>query len=283
MTQRPHDGSEEPEAADPVMLAVLANRGRTAAVLSVEEERLVDAWVAGELAPEEAERAAALVRRNSLAAERALERRLLNAARQGSPVPPSLEARILRSASSAPSSPFGAWWRSLSRRQWLAIASVAAAACVAAIAVAPMLQQSMGPGAPVQLALATFADRTALFEPSDTRMRGTTPPPAPAEQRFRDVEIPTDILKGLIAASERQGNMSSRDIDAYLPLGAAADSRPVRIIVDSAIRDRLLASDGRDRVPVRIYDLKDPRATDIRNMIRGIPDDAHAYLLTLKP
>jgi hypothetical protein len=77
--------------------------------------------------------------------------------------------------------------------------------------------------------------------------------------------------------------MPSRDIDAYLPVGAAADSRPVRLIVDSAIRDRLSASDGRDRVPVRIYDLEDPRAIDIRNMIRGIPDDAHAYLLTMKP
>ena len=279
MSQRPSDASEEPEAVDPVMLAVLANRGRTTAVLSAEEERLVDAWATGALAPEEAERAAELVRRNSLAAERVLERRLLDAANQGSPVPQSLEARILKSAPSARSSPIGGWWRSLGRRQWLAIATVAAAACVAAIAVAPMLQQSMGPGAPVQIALATFSDRSALFEP---RMRGPIPP-APSEQRFRDVEIPTTILAEWIAASQRRGNVSAGDIDAYLPIDAAADSRPVRLIIDSALRERIPSGDRRDRVPARIYDLKDSRTVDIRNMIRGIPDDVHPYLLTLQP
>ena len=73
MTVRPPEGSEEPEAVDPVMLAVLSNRGRTATVLSPEEERLLDDWLAGRLSPEAGERAAALVSRNSLAAERVLE------------------------------------------------------------------------------------------------------------------------------------------------------------------------------------------------------------------
>ena len=50
-------------------------------VLSADQERLLDDWVAGRLAPEDAERAAALVKQNTLAAERVLERRLLEAAR----------------------------------------------------------------------------------------------------------------------------------------------------------------------------------------------------------
>ena len=80
MNARPPDGSDEPEAVDQVMLAVLSNRGRDATALSAEQERLVDDWMAGRLAPDDAERAAALVRQNALAAERVLERRLQAAA-----------------------------------------------------------------------------------------------------------------------------------------------------------------------------------------------------------
>jgi hypothetical protein len=283
MTVRPTEGSEEPEVVDPVMLAVLANRGRNATVLSAEQERLLDDWVAGELPPEAAERAAELVRRNSLAAERVLERRLLDAAQQSSPVPQALEARILSRAPAAGSSTLAGWWRSLGRRQWLGVAGVAALACIAALAVAPMLQQTMREGAPVQVALATFADRSALFEPSDTRMRGPGPPPSPADQRFRDVDIPLGVLKALIATAGQPSAAASRDIEAYLPAGAGAGKEPVRVIVDSALRDSVVADGVRDRMAVRIYDLKDPRAADIRNLIAGAPDNAHAWLLTLKP
>ena len=87
MNARPPDGSDEPEAVDQVMLAVLSNRGRDATALSAEQERLVDDWVAGRLAPDDAERAATLVRQNALAAERVLERRLQAAASESPPVP----------------------------------------------------------------------------------------------------------------------------------------------------------------------------------------------------
>ena len=82
MNARAPDGSDEPEAVDQVMLAVLANRGREATVLTAEQERLLDDWLAGGLAPQDAERAATLVRQNTLAAERVLERRLQMAARR---------------------------------------------------------------------------------------------------------------------------------------------------------------------------------------------------------
>ena len=61
MNARPPDGSDEPEAVDQVMLAVLSNRGRDATVLSADQERLLDDWVAGGLAPDDAERAARLL------------------------------------------------------------------------------------------------------------------------------------------------------------------------------------------------------------------------------
>src|SRR5262249_47281808 len=158
--------------------------------------------------------------------------------RQGSPVPPSLEARILKAVPPARSSGEGNWWRSLRRRQWLGIAGVAALACVAAVAVAPMLQQTMREGAPGQGALATFTDRTALFEPSDSRVRGGGQPPSPTDQRFRDVDIPLPVLKALVATAAQPSIAASRDIEAYLPAGADAGKAPVRVIVDSALKDK---------------------------------------------
>jgi hypothetical protein len=280
MTVRPPDGSEESEASDPVMLAVLSNRGRSGSLLSPEEERLLDDWVAGHLAGEAAERAAALVKRNRLAAEYVLERRLLDAARQGSPVPPSLEARIVGAAPAARASAFGGWWRSLGRRQWLGVAGVAALACVAAIAVAPMLQQTMRDGAPLQVALATFGDRTALFEPSDSRVRGPGPPPAPADQRFRDVEIPLRILRTVLASGDGSSQAAAaREISPYLTNA----SRPLYVVVDAALKRRLETAAGEDRVPVRIYDLDDPRSSNVRSLVGPIPAGRQAYLLSVKP
>ena len=98
MNARPPDGSDEPEAVDQLMLAVLSNRGRDATVLSAEQERLVDDWMAGRLAPDDAARAAALVRQNTLAAERVLERRLQAAASESPPVPQQLTAQILKAS-----------------------------------------------------------------------------------------------------------------------------------------------------------------------------------------
>jgi hypothetical protein len=282
MSAHPPDGSDQPEAPDQVMLAVLSNPGREAIVLSSDEEQLLDDWVAGRLASDAAERAAGLVKRNALAAERVLERRLLDAARHSPPVPQSLAERVLTPAPPAKASAFGGWWRSLGRRQWIGIAGAAALAGIAAIAVAPMLQQTTREGAPLQVAMATFRDRTPLFEASDIRMRGTGPQPSPADLRFRDVEVPIGILRNLVATSGQPAGAASREIEAYLPTAAGSGKEPVRVIVDSALKERAEA-DSRDRMAVRMYDLRDPRAADIRSMVAGLPDDARTYLLTLKP
>ena len=283
MNARPPDGSDEPEAVDQVMLAVLSNCGRDATVLSAEQERLVDDWVAGRLAPDDAERAAALVRQNTLAAERVLERRLQAAASESPPVPQQLTAQILKASAPPKASAMGAWWRSLGRWQWTSIAGAAALASILVVAGMPLLQQMMSGGGPLQVAMVTIGDRGPLFEASDLRMRGTTPPPGPATgERFRDVEMPTGLLKDLVATSGQPKSATSREIERYvLGTGETAD-RPVRVIVDSSLKQRIDTAD-RDRMLVRVYDLGDPRSADVRSLVGLPPGNERAFLLTVRP
>jgi hypothetical protein len=282
MNARPPDGSDEPEAVDQVMLAVLSNRGRDATVLTAEQERLVDDWMAGGLAPDDAERAAALVRQNALAAERVLERRLQAAASESPPVPQQLMAQILKASAPQKTSTIGAWWRSLGHWQWTSIAGAAALASILVVAGMPLLQQMMS-GGPLQVAMVTISDRGPLFEASDLRMRGTTPPPGPATgERFRDVEMPTALLKDLVATTGQPKSATAREIERYVPGTGETADRPIRVIVDSSLRQRIDAAD-RDRMPVRVYDLNDPRSADIRRLVGLPPANERAYLLTVRP
>src|SRR5262245_62462764 len=175
MSAHPPDGSDQPEAVDQVMLAVLSNPGREARVLSADEERLLDDWLAGRLDSEGTERAAALVKRNSLAAERILERRLIDSAQRSPPVPADLGARILARAVSP--RPMGrSWWHNLGRWRWPTVVGALALASLLFAVGGPVVQRAMQGGAPIQLAMATIGDRTALFEPSCLRTRGPTTP-----------------------------------------------------------------------------------------------------------
>ena len=280
MTGRPPESRDEPEAPDPVMLAVLSNKGRNAVALSAEQERLLDAWVAGRLAPQDATRAEGLARDNRRAAERVLERRLLEASRDGA-VPEALSARVLAAvsppvATTAPRS----WWQGL-QVGWTGVLGLAAMAAILLIALAPLLQRTFQPGDSLQVAMAEIGDRSALFEPSDVRLRGPTPQPPPADLRFRDVEMPTALLRDLLKAA-REGPTPDmvRALQPYIPLGAAAAPAP-RIVLDAALRQRIDGA-ASDRLPVRIYDLADPRADDIRKLL-GAAGEGRAWLLTLKP
>jgi hypothetical protein len=282
MSAHPPDGSDQPEAVDPVMLAVLSNRGRDATLLTSDQERLLDDWVAGQLAPAEAERAAALTQQNSLAAERVLERRLLEAARQSPTVPQELEARVLGASLPPKAAPSGAWWRPLGRWQWTTIAGALALAAIVAVVGVPLWQQVLQGGDSLQVAMVTINDRNPLFEPSDLRTRGPAPPPGPVvEQRFHDVEVPTSILKGLLAAAAAPRRAASREIEPYLSM--SGDGRPAQVIVDSALKARIDAGADGERMPVRIYDLEDPRAADLRPLVGPLPKGRRIYLLTLKP
>lgn len=283
MNARPPDGSDEPEAVDQVMLAVLSNRGRDATVLSADQERLLDDWVAGRLAPDDAERAANLVRQNTLAAERVLELRLQAATRESPPVPEQLTAQILKANAPPKTSAVGAWWRSLGRWQWTSIAGAAALASILVVAGLPALQQMMSGGGSLQVAMVTINDRSPLFEPSDLRMRGTTPPPGPVTgERFRDVEMPTALLKELVATTGQPTSAMRSEIERQiLAIGEATD-RPIRLLVDSSLKQRMDTAD-RDRMLVRVYDLNDPRSADIRRL-PGLPSgNERAYLITVRP
>jgi hypothetical protein len=129
----------------------------------------------------------------------------------------------------------------------------------------------------------TFPDRTALFEPSDLRLRGgDRSPSAGQERRFRDVEAPVSLLKQLNRAGTRLDAIGLRDLEGLLPSDAAG--KPARIIVDSTLATRAAAGPDGARLPVRLYDLDDPRAADLRAAI-GIPAEPgfRHFLLTVRP
>jgi hypothetical protein len=280
MNVRPSDGRDQPEAVDEVMLALLSNRGRNATVLTVDQERLLDEWVDGRLAPDATERAVALVRQNSLAAERVLERRLLTAAAAGPSVPQALAAHVLRSTS--PPAPLSDLPRPSRRWRWLALAGAIALASIVVTVGVPLWRETMQDSAPTQVAMVTIGDRTPLFEPSDIRTRGTAPQQnVPGAQRFSDVEVPKAVLQAVMAA--KPGSAALSQFKPYLPSAGQDDHRPVALFVDAALKERVDAGDGRDRMAVRIYDLEDPRAADIRSLAGALPDGARSYLLTLKP
>jgi len=282
MNARPPDGSDEPEAVDQVMLAVLSNRGRDATLLSADQEQLVDDWVAGRLAPDDAERAAALVRQNTLAAERVLERRLQAAASESPPIPQELTAQILKANAPPKASAIARWWRSLGRWQWTGIAGAAALASILVVAGMPMLQQILSGGGPLQVAMVTISDRSPLFEASDLRMRGTTPPGPVVAERFRDIEMPTGLLKELVATTGQAKRATSREIERYvLSAGETADN-PIQVIVDSSLKQRVDTSD-RDRMLVRVYDLNDPRSGNLKSLVGLSSGNKRAFLLTVRP
>jgi hypothetical protein len=271
MSTRATDPGDEP-AVDQVMLAVLSNRGRNAEALSRDQERLLEAWVAGRLAPSDAARAEALVKDNALAAERVLERRLVTAAEQSPPVPAALGTRVLKTDwPAAKPVVFGGWRRALGRRSWIGLAGAAALASIALVASLSLVQR----GPPIQIALATISDRNALFEPSDIRLRGADRRPSRDDLRFRDVEVPTGILKDLSTAP--------REIEPYLPNAAEGAGSPLRVLLDVALKQRIETANAIGLMPVRIYNLEDPRAADIRKLVEIPPTAGRTYLLTMKP
>jgi hypothetical protein len=155
-------------------------------------------------------------------------------------------------------------------------------AAIVAVVGVPLWQQAMQGGEAMQVAMVTINDRNPLFEPSDVRMRGPGPPPGPVvEQRFRDVEVPTSVLKGLLAAAAAPRSAASREIEPYLSM--SGDGRPAHVIVDSALKAKIDAGGDGERMLVRIYDLEDPRAADIRPLVGQLPKGRRVYLLTLKP
>ena len=340
----PDDLSE----SDRAMLSAISRRQRDDTPLSLEQERLLDSWIAGRLPFEEVDRAAQLTRSNKLAAERILERRLITAANEGPDAPVALSARILGASQPSPNQmaasvlrkaahqpregandefamaacdelretayevrpgaptassarnlrasrpPRSAGvsnlrWPTFSAWQWSGFG--AAAAAIVAIAVfgfqvwQTQLDQSF------QIAMATIEDRNVLFEEPKYRTRGRqqqAPAPSasstqePTESRFRDVEVPTTLLRRAInGASTDKGELEYSELMSYLRTQNEAFDRQARIVIDSALSDIVSeTAPERTSIQIRAYDLDDPRAATIRSKVRPLPANAKAILLT---
>jgi hypothetical protein len=113
-------------------------------------------------------------------------------------------------------------------------------------------------------------------------MRGSTPLGPVIGERFRDIEMPTGLLKDLVSTSGPLKTTASREIEGYVLGAGQTTDRPVRVIVDSALKQRLEATDG-ERLLVRVYDLNDPRSDNVRSLIGLPPGRERAFLLTVRP
>ena len=318
MTSEP--GGEGEEGAS--LMAALFNRRRQWAPLTSDQIRIVDEFVAGRLAGEAASAAERLVRENAFAAERVMERRLLQLA-ESSPAPPgALTERILRDSERP------AARRPPVRRPFAAALlswKIAGAAAVAAAAVVlggelflnpPRSPSGIGHDtkeannnqtAPsVQVAMATIANRDLLSEPSDAKLRSdagrsaagnANPRPVPdtsasAVPRFYDIEVPSDLLAGWMARARNGSQIPASELEPLVgSLRTFNSSRNVAILFDEALQARL-PQPTPPGVPkqtsatrVRVYDLRQQPADDLLRAISTSTSQKLPpdYFVTLRP
>jgi hypothetical protein len=295
MEERPPIGmSEELRPIDRAMLLALSHRQRDSTPLSVDQERLLDSWISDRLPPVDADRAAELTKYNRFAAERILEHRLISAANEGPGVPSTLAARVLR-ASRPPRTRaggiFNLRWPTFSGWQWSGLGAAVAAAAVVAVFGFQFWQAQLRPDQSFQIAMVTIEDRSVLSE-GTRRTRGIqpqAPSPSlgekPSESRYRDIDIPTSLLRNAItSASAHKGEVERADLMNYLRAQNSAFDNRAHILIDSALAESLSKKpDERNSIQVRVYDLDDSRAANIRSKIKLPQADAHFILLTLKP
>jgi hypothetical protein len=273
--------SEDGDAkgTDQAMLLALMNRGRDTALLSAEQEKLLDDWMADRLPAADVDRAEALAKNNAFAAERILENRLMAAARNEPPVPAELTGRILKMASPPTPKRFGFRWPALGTWQWSGLAG----ALAAAMAVVVFGIQQFTANARIQVAMVTVSDRSVLFEASDVRMRGAQQPSI-ADRRFREVEVPTEIIRHLAdVANTRVQGAAAQAIIPFLGSTNETGGTAPNVVVDAALSQKVAAAGDRKPFTVRIYNLEDPRNADIRVKLEPLPTTGRIYFLTLKP
>lgn len=274
-------GHDELPSADRAMLLALSHHQRDATPLSPDQERLLDGWVDGRLSAD-ADRAAELAKHNMFAAERVLERRLISAANEGPGVPGALAERILR-ASRPPGRrlrwPRFSWW------QWSGLGAFAAALAVIAVFGSQFWQQR--PQQSFQIAMVRVEDRSLLAD-RPRRTRGLQPPspqtPSLQESvggRFRDVKVPTVLLqRAITSASNNKGSAEYAELIDFLHAQNGAYNNDARILIDSALADRVLGS-TEGFTEVRVYDLDDPWAAEIRSKIEPRPQGGHFLFLSV--
>jgi hypothetical protein len=278
--------------SDRAMLSAVSHRQRDTTPLSLDQERLLNSWIAGRLSSKEADRAAELTRSNKFAAEHILERRLIAAADEGPDVPSTLSARILRESRSPKSrSIFKFRLPLISNWQWSGFGAAAAAIAVVAVFGFQALHTQLQSDQRFQIAMATIEDRSVLSGEGQYRTRGThqgalapdsSSTQKPAEGHFRDIEVPTTLLRRAIqGASSDKGELEYSDLMSYLRTQTDSLDSRARIVIDSALSDvASKISTERGSTQIRVYDLDDPRSFPIRGKIKTLPADAPAIFLT---
>jgi hypothetical protein len=286
----PIDTPDDLRSIDRAMLLALSHRQRDSTPLSLDHERLLDSWIAGRLPPIDADRAAELTKQNKFAAEHIIERRLIAAANEGPGVPSALAARVLR-ASRPPKTRaggiFSLRWPTLSGWQWTGLGAAVTATAAIAVFGFQVWQTRLRPDQSFQIAMVTIEDRSAFSEGA-RRTRGPQAPAQisanPPESHFQDIVVPTALLRSAItSASTDKGGVKYSELMSNLRTQNKAFNSRARILIDSVLAASLLEQPKeRTNIPIRVYDLDDPRAAKIRSKIRTLPADAHFILLTLK-
>lgn len=289
MSKAPGDWEPGPDEGgdlrpiDQALLLAIGRHKRGVVPLTLDQDRLLDDWVAGRLPPADAERAAELTKSNSFAAERVLERRLIEAANSGPGVPPALTARVLAAARPIETQPSKSWFRlpSFSGLQW-SMAGAAVAAMLAVAVFSLQLVQERRSDQRIQVAMVTFDDRSPLSRPIQRSLGNQ--PTATTESVSRDLDVPADVLRRALAGTGADRAAAAAQLLTYLPAPPNAAGKSVQILIDSALNDRL-AVDWRTRavVPIRVYDLDDTRTTPIRNAIKVPATAGILMLLTVRP
>jgi hypothetical protein len=308
---------------DGSLMAALFNRRRQWLPLSSDQIRIVDEFVAGRLAGEAAAAAERLVRENAFAAERVMERRLLQQA-ESSPAPPrALTESILREAERAATRrspvkrPLGAAWLS-----WKTVGVVGVTAAAMILGGELLLNPVRSPtgtgheakeannnpndlASSVQVAMATIANRDLLLEPSDVKLRGeagrssmgnANPRKAPETSenvvpRFYDIEVPSDLLAGWMAHARAGSQIPSAELAPLVGgLQAFKSSQNVSILFDEALRTRILETPPgvpkqTSMTRLRVYDLRQQPSDELLKgiSIKTSQSIAPGYFVTLKP
>jgi hypothetical protein len=289
----PIDMSDDLQPIDQAMLLVLSHRQRDSTPLSLDQERLLDSWVAGHLQPIDADRAAALIKHNKFAAEHVLERRLVAAANEGPAIPRSLTTRILRGSQASKTTGGGIFnlrWAALSGWQWSGLGAAVAATTVMAVFGFQVWQTRLRTDQGFQIAMINIEDRSTLSEGARRTRGPQAPTPStsssekPSESRYRDVEVPTALLRRAITnASTNKGGIEHSELMNYLRAQNDAFDNRAQILIDSALANSVSENvPERTSTQIRAYDLDDPRAVNIRTTIKTLKADTHAILLTLR-
>ena len=133
--------------------------------------------------------------------------------------------------------------------------------------------------------MVTLEDRSVLGE----AVRGTrglqAPNPRTQESvKYRDIDIPTDLLqRAITSASHIKGAVEHSELMKFLRSQNHAYNDRARILIDSALADSLSKkSDQRASTEVRVYDLDDLWAGNIRSKIKPPLEDGHFLFLTAR-